>query len=127
MIKHLIILTVKRPYILDLFIALIALPIFCHLVVTTYESRPDSQLFALSSYRLAMCISYLCGLVVMAYIRISNHFLNKNYGIDDDWDYRAVHQVKWNILPPLLFVVAAIAGYYAYFDQNIIKRGYFSR
>lgn len=127
LMKRLLLLSVNRPFTLDLFIALVLLPVFCHLVVTAYDNRGLGALLSIPGYRKAMAFSYLCGLAVMAYTRFSNHRLNTNYGIDDDWSQRATDQLRWNVLPPLLFVVLAITAYYSYFGLNIIKRGYFSR
>ncbi|WP_257667266.1 hypothetical protein [Parapedobacter tibetensis] len=125
--KKLLTYYARKPYLLDLIIALILLPLFCHLVVALYSRRTIGELIVMRGYQIPMVISYLCGLLVMAYLRTSNYMLNKRYGIDDGWEYRLIHQLRWNILPPLAFVLLVITAYFALFGQNILDRGYFRR
>ncbi|MEC3880088.1 hypothetical protein [Parapedobacter sp. 10938] len=125
--KRLLALFTIRPYLLDLLIALIFLPIFCHLVVALRSKRGIDELVFMRGYLIPMAISYCCGLAVMAYIRWNNHQLNKRYGIDDGWELRAVHQLQWNILPPILFVIVVIAIYFASYGENLVDRGYLER
>jgi len=117
----------QKPVLLDLSIALVLLPLFCHFIVALHSKRTIDELIFMKAYWIPMAISYCCGLVVMGYIRWRNLVLNKRYGIDDDWDQRASHQFKWNILPPVGFVTLVIAAYFAYYDESIFRRGYLRR
>lgn len=109
---------------LDLSIAFALLPLFCHFIVALHSKRTFSELIYMNGYRIPMAISYACGLVVMGYIRWNNFVIGKRYGIDDNWNQRASHQLKWNIVPPVAFVIIVIAAYFACYDENILRRGY---
>jgi Cobalamin biosynthesis protein CobT (nicotinate-mononucleotide:5, 6-dimethylbenzimidazole phosphoribosyltransferase) len=122
--KNLLRLYVKKRYLLDLTIAFIFLPLFCHLIVSLHSRRTITELLVMKAYWIPMGISYACGLAVMAYIRWNNRLLEKNYGVDAGWEQRAAHQLRWNVIPPLLFVVLIMAGYFAYFGTSIFARGY---
>src|SRR5690606_12377141 len=113
---------VKWPMLLDLSIALILLPIFCHLIVSLHSKRTIDELFFMRAYWIPMVISYVCGIIVMVYIRWNNFKLIRRYGIDDNWERRAADQLRWNILPPVIFVILVIAAYFAFYGENILSR-----
>ena len=117
----------QKPFLLDLTIALVLLPLFCHFVVALHSKRTIAELVFMKAYWIPMAISYGCGLVVMAYIRWHNSVLDQRYGIDDNWDLRASRQFKWNILPSVAFVTLVIAAYFAFYNESIFRRGYLRR
>ena len=125
--KRLINLYARKPILLDLTIALFFIPLFCHFIVALHSRHPFTNLITMRGYHLAMAMSYCCGLVAMLYIRCVNHYLDKHYGIDDHWAQRATMQLKWNILPPLLFIVVIVSGYFAYHGESVFSRGYLRR
>ena len=125
--KRLIKLYVRKPFLLDLTIALFLIPLFCHFIVALHTQKTLTELIAMRGYRIAMAMSYCCGLVAMLYIRCVNRWLDKRYGIDDHWEQRALMQLKWNVLPPLIFIVAIVSVYFAYHGESIFSRGYLRR
>lgn len=114
----------RKPYLLDLSIALVMLPAFCHFMVTLHSKRTFCELFFMKAYWIPMVLSYVCGLAVMAYIRLNNYLFDRRYGTDGDWNQRAAYQLKWNILPPLVFVILVVAIYFDYYNVSIFQRGY---
>ena len=125
--KRLLNLYAQKPFLLDLTVVLLLLPLFCHFIVALHSRRTFFELIVMRGYLIPMAVSYGCGLVAIGYIRWVNEVLGKRYGVDDDWEQRALLQLKWNIIPPVAFIVGVITIYFAYYGENIFSRGYLRR
>lgn len=124
--KRLLHIFQKKPFVLDLMVIAL-LPLFSHYLVTLQRREDFAELRQMKPYWIALLFSMTCGLIVIAYIRLSNRKLNKDYGIADSVEIRIVKQLKWNLLLPALFVIILVAIYYYVLGTDIVIREYFSR
>lgn len=80
----------------------------------------------MTGYWIAFGFTWACALIVTGYIKFNNIRFGKQYGIHDSVLIRLAKQWLWNFLPPLVFVLLAVAAYYVFNHTSIAQRGYFS-
>ncbi|MFC3199864.1 hypothetical protein ACFOET_19755 [Parapedobacter deserti] len=125
MIRYLIKFLCQKPIFFDVFI-LALLPIYSHAIVIFHRREPTWELMQTKPYWTALGFTWICALVVVGYIKSNNRRFDKQHGIHDSVFRRLEKQWLWNFLPPVAFVLLAVAVYYAAHNTSLLHRGYFT-
>lgn len=124
MIKRLLRFLCKKPIYLDALV-LILLLIFSHVIVSFHRREAIGELMRMPQYWIAFAFTLFCALVVVTYIKVNNYYFSRQNGIHDSILARVEKQLRWNLLPPVIFVILAVGVYFAMTKTSIFNRGYF--
>ena len=115
----------RKPVFFDVLI-FILLPFYSHAITVFHRRESAWELMHMKGYWIALGFTWVCALIVTGYIKFNTVRFGKQYGIHDGVLKRLSKQWLWNFLPPLVFVLLAVAVYYVFNHTSIAQRGYFS-